>query len=744
LWQLSDNDLDESTESEESGSESSNESEGNVSDIEDNDDEEQKDQLETCRDFKINLNRRVDEMDESEIDRLCDLHNLNKRKCLKALGSGRKKRKRIRLLSTSSSSSSEEPSENSTTPDLVMDTEERPSTPNDIEPSDAVAVLADELADKLSDERVEISSDSEMDVDDRPKTKKKSEEIVRKEEEEIYEIKSDDEVQEEVQGKTLKKRASWRDDPLLGSLWTDSDDSDSGIPEVKKSDSGDDKDRKSPPKVSNETTVISDSSDTSSDSDDVTFVDEVTDGVKGRRNIRSILSDDELSEMSQLAKKEEKERVTRLKEHTKTIESIRSQNEDFVLDADVKTGEPLVTVRAELATMLKPHQKTGVQFMWQACYESVAILKEKPGTGCILAHCMGLGKTLQVVTLVYTLFAHPVTNTRHVLIICPLSTVINWKNEFKKALKQLTRRVDTPIYCLIKADLTGKIKVVINWRRTGGVLIMGYDTFQIITNEKTASKVSADEKKAALEALIDPGPDLVVCDEGHMLKNGKTLKTQAVMRVKTKRRIVLTGTPLQNNLKEYYFMVQFVKPHLLGTYQEYMNRFATPIMNGQYHDSRPEDIKLMKKRTHVLTNLLKKTINRVEAKTLSTYLPEITDYTIFIKLTPIQVALYTKFIDMVTSQNDLSAVFFHVTRVTNFNNLHPYTLQLYVMMLYDTSDTYDNDNFSTTSPSRRRKRRRGGKMSWIKRTTTRVTSGTTGTKICFQKMSPRTSTTAPS
>lgn len=69
MWQLSDNDLDGSTESEESGSESSNESEGNVSDVEDNDDEEQEDQLESCRDFKINLNRRVDEMDESEIDR---------------------------------------------------------------------------------------------------------------------------------------------------------------------------------------------------------------------------------------------------------------------------------------------------------------------------------------------------------------------------------------------------------------------------------------------------------------------------------------------------------------------------------------------------------------------------------------------------------------------------------------------------------------------------------------------------
>lgn len=76
-------------------------------------------------------------------------------------------------------------------------------------------------------------------------------------------------------------------------------------------------------------------------------------------------------------------------------------------------------------------------------------------------------------------------------------------------------------------------------------------------------------------------------------------------RIKTARRIVLTGTPLQNNLKEYWCMVQFIKPNLLGTYKEYLNRFVNPITNGQYTDSTQHDIVLMRKRCVLVYYIIK-------------------------------------------------------------------------------------------------------------------------------------------
>lgn len=106
--------------------------------------------------------------------------------------------------------------------------------------------------------------------------------------------------------------------------------------------------------------------------------------------------------------------------------------EGLILDIDKETKDPLITVDKNITNRLKDHQKEGVRFMWNSCYENVESLR-KPGsgTGCILAHCMGLGKSFQVTALINTLFSHEITKTKHVLIICPLSTVLNWENEFE-------------------------------------------------------------------------------------------------------------------------------------------------------------------------------------------------------------------------------------------------------------------------------------------------------------------------
>ena len=92
-------------------------------------------------------------------------------------------------------------------------------------------------------------------------------------------------------------------------------------------------------------------------------------------------------------------------------------------------------------------------------------------------------------------------------------------------------------------------------------------------------------------------------------------------------------------------MVQFVKPNLLGTKQEFQNRFTNPITNGQFDNSTPNDVQLMKRRSHVLYTMLTGCVQRKSYTVLTPFLPPKQEYVILIRLSRLQLKMYQYYID---------------------------------------------------------------------------------------------------
>ncbi|KAK0493992.1 SNF2 family N-terminal domain-containing protein [Armillaria luteobubalina] len=172
-------------------------------------------------------------------------------------------------------------------------------------------------------------------------------------------------------------------------------------------------------------------------------------------------------------------------------------------------------------------------------YECVTGLQKHEGRGCILADEMGLGKTL--VSPGQNPYSGMGPVVKKVLIICPVSLINNWKAKLHKWLGR------DRVGVIVCDKEKNTIPVFINWKPQKG-LIIGYERLRTVIK--------------TLGACVPP-IGLTVCDEGHRLKSANNKTTATFDALRMLRRIILSGTPIQNDLGEFHAMANFCNPGLL-------------------------------------------------------------------------------------------------------------------------------------------------------------------------------------
>ncbi|KRX02138.1 P-loop containing nucleoside triphosphate hydrolase [Pseudocohnilembus persalinus] len=277
-----------------------------------------------------------------------------------------------------------------------------------------------------------------------------------------------------------------------------------------------------------------------------------------------------------------------------------------------------------LAQFTRPHQVAGIRFM----FECISGMRGPTINGCILADSMGLGKTLQAIALTYIcLKRNPFSASKPLvekaIIVAPLTLVKNWHKEFKKWIEG-TKLI--PLCAMGSAD---NIEQTVKSYATGKhrVLLISYEQF--IKHIKVLDKAKVD---------------LLIFDEGHKLKNDKMKTFKEIQKFSCKKRIILTGTPLQNRLEEFYACVSLVNPNVFESLNKFKNVFSDPIVAGTKHDAKPLEKFKAQARSKELIKLISQFILRRKADVLEKLLPPKTEYFIFLKLSQIQKYVYSEIV----------------------------------------------------------------------------------------------------
>ncbi|MBQ9273383.1 MAG: DEAD/DEAH box helicase [Succinivibrio sp.] len=268
-----------------------------------------------------------------------------------------------------------------------------------------------------------------------------------------------------------------------------------------------------------------------------------------------------------------------------------------IISQDIKDAiqklmaEKEVPVPDTLQAELRPYQKRG--FSWLS--RNVRTLM-----GSVIADDMGLGKTLQVIACLEKLRVDGELKQKQVLVVTPTSILINWQRELSKFAPKLTH------------DIV-------------------YGAHKTLNDQAEVILTSYGTLRSQLKLFKTMKIRVLVLDEAQNIKNSTSLSFRSIKALNADSMIAMSGTPVENRLMEYWSIMDFANPGLLGAADEFRREFAGPIERNR--DA--EKVKIFKQVTAPFI------MRRLKSdKSIISDLPDKLSADKYCSLTPVQTALY--------------------------------------------------------------------------------------------------------
>ncbi|XP_029305529.1 DNA excision repair protein ERCC-6 isoform X2 [Cottoperca gobio] len=306
-------------------------------------------------------------------------------------------------------------------------------------------------------------------------------------------------------------------------------------------------------------------------------------------------------------------------------EEKRERGEELTDDSDEEFDEGF-KVPGLIWKRLYKYQQTGVRWMWELhCQQAGGILGDE----------MGLGKTIEVICflagLSYSKLRTRGSNYRYeglgpTVIVCPATVMHQWVKEF---------HTWWPPFRVAVLHETGsftsnKEKLIPEIASCHGILITSYSAVRNLQ-----------------ETLQRFDWHYIILDEGHKIRNPNAGVTTACKQFRTPHRFILSGSPMQNNLKELWSLFDFVFPGKLGSLSVFMEQFSVPITMGGYSNASPVQVQTAFKCACVLRDTINPyLLRRMKADVKANLsLPDKNEQVLFCRLTDDQREVYQSFLD---------------------------------------------------------------------------------------------------